>query len=325
MQAQTRNRALVAAFYGVLVALLAYYLRGTDWGGIAALQPNFAYLVAAVPLSLATRLAQPIAWSMLIRGYGERVPPYGDVALVYAKSSLGRYVPGKLAWVGAKVLFGQRLGIGARTLALASFVEAGLQTVTALALACALLMAAGEFGQINSGVRGFAVATLVLCSAALVPAVFNAAVARMLAILGRDIGANSQVTAAAVLQVVGLYVAVHLLGAAPLYLLLKALNPGLEVGTIPYVTASFLLAGSLGTLAVFAPSGIGVREGLLLLLLGTVLPKEVTVVGVMFLRVWSIGMDLLFLGLAALLAPVLRARRADNSCHRASTEIVKPL
>src|SRR5690606_14951663 len=92
-------------------------------------------LILAAPFALATRLMQPLAWGTLIRGYGDKLPSYPELTLVYAKSWLGRYVPGKVAWVGGKVLFGSKYGIRSVVLAATSVIEAGIQTITALALA----------------------------------------------------------------------------------------------------------------------------------------------------------------------------------------------
>ena len=63
--------AVAAVFYALLVVFLVRYLRGTDWSQLARLEFSPWYLLAAVPFSLGSRLLQPVAWSVLIRAYGD--------------------------------------------------------------------------------------------------------------------------------------------------------------------------------------------------------------------------------------------------------------
>jgi hypothetical protein len=294
--------AFALGFYTLLAAFLVYFLRDVDWAGLAELHAEPAYLLLAVPFSLAPRLLQPFVWAALIRDYGERPPAYPQLALVYAKSWLARYIPGKLVWIGGKVLFGMQTGVRGRVLAVTAVAEAGIQLLSALALAFLLFAVAGELGRLGPGVRIFALAAMCAMSAGLAPPVFNAVVSRMPALAnGQELAEEPRLSMTGFVRVTALAIAIHASSALPLFLLLKAIYAPLSAAHVPFVTASFLLAGSLGTLAVFAPSGIGVREGVLLALIGAVIPKEVTVLGVVLLRLWSLAMDLLFYVVALLL------------------------
>jgi uncharacterized membrane protein YbhN (UPF0104 family) len=292
-----RRMAVSVGFYLLIAAFLFFALRGTDWQGILALRVNPLYLLVAIPFSLAPRFLQPLAWGALIAGYGDRPPAYPQLTLVYAKSWLARYIPGKLVWIGGKVLFGRQFGVGGRVLALTSVAEAGIQIVTALVFSFLIFTVTGQLGRLGSGIRLFSLAALCVLSAGLVPPVFNTLVARVHRLASKE-PAGGSLSFAPFLKVVGFYIGIHALSAIPLYLLLKAVYPQLSLASLPYLTASFLLGGALGTLAVLAPSGIGVREGVLIVLLGQIVPKEVTVVAVLFLRLWGIAMDLLYYVLA---------------------------
>ncbi len=54
------------------------------------------------------------------------------------------------------------------------------------------------------------------------------------------------------------------------------------------------LAGALGMLAIFAPSGIGVREGILLGLLSIVMPTEFALLVTVTSRLWDVALDGIF-------------------------------
>ncbi|MGH7637829.1 MAG: lysylphosphatidylglycerol synthase domain-containing protein [Gemmatimonadaceae bacterium] len=302
---RTWKLAVALAFYALLVAFLVRYLRGTDWGMLARLDVEWRFLLLALPWSLAPRFVQPIAWRVLIDGYGEKAPPYPQLTRVYALSWLGRYIPGKVAWVGAKVLFGRDHGVNAGTLAATAVAEAILHLSTALALALLLSAFWTEAVWLGPGVALLAAVSLAMLSVAILPPVFNRVMALASARLSRAAPAGagrlrgrSLVTAAA------MYAAIHALSGIPVYLILRALSPALDWSLVPELTAAILLAGTLGTLAVFAPAGLGVREGILIVALGALMPKSVAVAGVVVLRLWSLAIDLLYYMLAAALARV---------------------
>ncbi|NMB74672.1 MAG: DUF4175 domain-containing protein [Myxococcales bacterium] len=67
----------------------------------------------------------------------------------------------------------------------------------------------------------------------------------------------------------------------------------LPAGVAAHVAASFLLSALAGFLAFFAPGGIGVQEGAMLLLLAPALPPEQAAVITLAARAWSTLLDLL--------------------------------
>lgn len=305
--------ALAAVFYTLLVLFLVRYLRGTDWSQLARLEFSPLYLMAAVPFSLGSRMLQPIAWSVLIRGYGDRPPPYAQITRVYATSWMGRYIPGKVAWIGAKVLFGREYGVRASTLAATSIAEAALHLGTALALAFVLLALWGNALVLTSDLWLLGMIAMLALATLLAPPVFNRVTAWARSLMKvpspADIGRLSHAT---VLGSGVLYLLIHALSGPPIYFVLKSMFPAVAASLIPELTAAVLLAGTLGTLALFAPAGLGVREGILIVLLGLLIPKSVAVAGVVVLRLWSIAMDLLYYA-AALVLDGARPMRSSTS------------
>ena len=80
-------------------------------------------------------------------------------------------------------------------------------------------------------------------------------------------------------------------------LLTLALVPDLARDQIGFVFATFTFAGAVGMLAVFAPSGLGVREGVQLLLLSRIMPTETAVALAVLGRLWSTAIDVAFYAL----------------------------
>lgn len=83
----------------------------------------------------------------------------------------------------------------------------------------------------------------------------------------------------------------------------------MDLSDLPTVTGAFALAYVSGYLAPFAPAGLGVREGLLTLLLVPVLaPGEAAVVALLS-RLWLIGVEIVCLGVFVLPHRMWRTRR----------------
>ncbi len=70
------------------------------------------------------------------------------------------------------------------------------------------------------------------------------------------------------------------------FLLVRALYP-LPLSQAIYLTGAFALAGCIGSLSVIAPSGLGVREGVLILSLQTVVPNPVAALAAIVARLWA--------------------------------------
>lgn len=295
------------AFYVLLGVFIMRLVVQLDWNELRQLRPDLGNLALAAPISLLTRFLQPLAWAGLIGAYGDDVPRYRHLTLVYARSWLGRYIPGKVAWLGGKVFWGSRHGVRRRVLAITSISEAGIQLATSIGLALLVLLASDTISRISPDLRIVALVGLCSICVLVAPPVFNAMVARISRRVGYvDASEPLTLSLGAVSQATTMYLLIHVLSGLSVFLLLQAIFGLLPLRELPYVMAASLLAGSAGTLAVFAPSGLGVREGILLLLLVPIIPVEVAVAGVVFLRLWSILLDLIYYLMAEMLGRRVR-------------------
>ena len=91
--------------------------------------------------------------------------------------------------------------------------------------------------------------------------------------------------------------------------LVRALTP-LDNGMLPYLVASWAAAYVIGYLSMLTPSGLGVREGMLLLLLSALLPGSVAAVIAIVARLWMTVGELLG---TALILLTWRLRPSERS------------
>ncbi len=76
----------------------------------------------------------------------------------------------------------------------------------------------------------------------------------------------------------------------------------IDLSDVPRLTAAFAAAYAIGFLSLLTPSGLGVREGALVLLLSGSYPAALVTMLALLSRVWLIGGELLCTGIALALA-----------------------
>lgn len=303
--ANHRLRRLVPVmFYVLLVVFLVLYLKNIDWSKLQHLRVNWWYVAVASIIGLAARYWQILVWLVILRSLGATglKPHRRQLAYVYAKSWLGRYIPGTAPWILGKIYFASRHGIPREKLAVSSLLEGALEVVTLLALSFLMLLLDNRFDVISGPTRLFMGIAIVICVIAMLPAVFNRLILLAYKLLRRrTLSSEHLATSRTVASGAALYVVGSLLSGLALFFIAKGVYLPLSYHDMFFIIGASNLAGALGMLAIFAPSGIGVREGVQLVLFSALMPKSIALVIVVVSRLWSVVIDFIFFGIARLL------------------------
>jgi hypothetical protein len=290
-------------FYGALVAFLFLYLRTLDFESLVRIHFEWIFLAVAVVLGLCNRYWMVVIWLTILRKLGAASfrRDIGDLSLIYAKSWLGRYIPGTAPWILGKIYFASKHGLSKSKLAVSSFLEGGLQILILLLVGLLMLVVDSRTSLIDPTYK-WLMALIALCGfVVLWPQVFSRLMAIAFRLIRkREIPRADLPTVSTVATGAGLYVVSAILGGVSMFFVAKSVWPELPYSELLFCIGATNLASAVSMLAVFAPSGIGVREAILVVLLDIVMPLEIAVTATVLLRVWSIGVDLLFLAVAAL-------------------------
>ncbi len=226
---------------------------------------------------LAAFFAQFLIWTMVADAFGIR-SGFVQSGAAWATSGLGRYVPGKVAIL--LVRFDLYKGQSKRKITAAS----GVEQVAQLASACLLVLLAVIFSSrgLPDYVRWYALAGALLFLVLLWPGVLLGLINTGFRFLRKD-PLEELPSYPRLLFFVLLYLGSSLIHGLGFFLLLQALTPMGAESFLP-VTAIYYSAGLIGLMAFFAPSGIGVREGVLLALLPYYAPMPVVVVAALAIR-----------------------------------------
>lgn len=290
------------AFYGLLIVFLILYIRSIDFAKLSDLQITWIYLAPATLFALAFRYLGAFTWLQILKGLGAKELHHkGGLIYVYAKSWLGRYIPGTAPWILSKIYFASQHGLSKQKLAISSLLEAGLQIIVVLVISAVMLALDPRLGVLSDTYKLIIAFTIALGSLALLPPVFNAFARFVYHILKKKaLPAEHHATSRVVAQGSLLYGLGAIFNGLVVFFVAKAVYAELDPGNALFIMSAANLAGAVGMLAVFAPSGIGVREGVLLLLLGLVMPAEAALATVVLARLWDVLADFAFFGISTL-------------------------
>lgn len=304
MSASPIRRALQAVGGLLALAILAWTVRdAVSEFGAMDLDVRIGRALVATGLMIVAFLAAIALWRSLLAAFEARVG-FGAAVQLWSFSNLGRYLPGKVWHVVGAMVVASDVGVRASAAASVALLAVTLQIGTGAIVALPLLLGLPD---------RFALATVVAGAVALTPLVPLAApgiVPALLRRLPKSLGgielpppARGQVLGW-ILALVGIWI---LQGGA--FALLGSAFTDVALADVPRWVGAWATAYVIGLLALFAPGGLGVREGVLAVLLEQLgLTDEAGSVIAVASRLWSIAAEVLVLGLA--LALRARSRRS---------------
>lgn len=290
-----------------MVVIFAFIARSLalNWEQLSGADLHFDIGLLLLSFALLTvwMVAQAWIWHLLTVTVGVAIPfPKAMAAWFY--SQLGKYVPGKVFLYLGRLHFYVREGRPAGPVTLAF----GVEFVGNLAASFFTVIVAGFTLDVPGFVqyRWLLAVALGVLVVGLHPRLLEWAIGRAARLFRRS-PFPVTLTYPQLLRYLGFYVLNWLLFGVALYVIIRSFYP-LDFSSILYLTGAFALSSMIGILAVFAPSGLGVREGILALFLNQVMPTAVALVVAVASRLWLTIVELACAGLVYL---VIRRRRIE--------------
>ena len=288
-------------FAGFILALvlLAFVARVAfrDWQALKSYEwhVNPVLLVAAYLGLLASFCLWPVGVRRVLAVFGKKA----SLTLcwrAWALSQFAKYLPGGVWAFVARAMLYRRYGLGGATGAFAIIIEVVALVAASQAVFIATLPWFPGVGSTPAVWLPF-IALPLLC-VALHPKV----VSWLYNHLHRRAGSEApkiDIRYLDMLRLVGFY-AVLFVGFTLSFCVLTTALTGLPVSKWPLIVGMFPGAYGLAYLVVVAPSGMGVREGVLTAFLSLVFPVPVAAAVALAARVWWLAVDLSFSGLSLL-------------------------
>jgi uncharacterized membrane protein YbhN (UPF0104 family) len=282
----------------LVLAVIAFFLGRAlygNWEEVRTYQRSFDYPLLALSLGVMLASLSLYAWQWKFSLQKLRAAiGFLKVLRIYFVANLGRYIPGKIwQFVGWFYLLEQE-GVSPVQTLTSMAINQVLQNMTGLALAFVVLTSL-HAAELSERLLPF----LVLIPLGLMvvqPPVLETLLNGAMRLFKRE-----PVTIELSPWDLTFFTSVHLLiwlcyGLA-FYLFIRALYP-VPLERLPALAGIFAGAWVIGFLSFLAPGGLGVREGILVYLLGFYLPSHVAIVVTLLSRLWVTAAELMGLALA---------------------------
>jgi glycosyltransferase 2 family protein len=285
--AQALVLILALGFLAALVRSQWSALHSYRW----RLAPGWA-LLALAGLEL-TWLFELDTWRTILASLGGRLG-YRRAAQVWFLSNIIRYIPGNVWQFLGMAEMAAEDGVPRLATFSSIVLHQAISTAAGLVLAALYFAVAGQ-GVWFHWLRPFLLAVplgLVLLQPRILERVLNGVLVRL-----RRQPLVVTLTWGQVWVLLLRYCIVWLGMGLSYSALVRALTP-VQPGGLPYLVASWAAAYVIGYLSLLTPSGIGVREGVMVVLLAAIMPEPVAAVIAIVARLWMIAGEVVGAGVS---------------------------
>ena len=292
--------ALLAAVVGYVGVALFDAIGEADFSKLT-FRP--AWILGGAALIVAGVLAGAMVFQKFYGRMGSPLTLPQGVSLLTVPM-LGGYLPGRVFSVAGHAAIARVMGVPLEVSAAGVFLLTGLGLLAAILVGLVLLLAAPVPGLDPGLFRLSLAGALVLTLLVLHPRLYLALVNLLLRAMRRPPVRMGLRLASMLLMLGGM--CLYVIGFVGGFVVMARGVMELPFSAAPTMIGAISLATTIGFLALFAPAGIGVREGLLLLLLSPVLGRPTAAVLAVTLRLLQIVVDVLLVGSGALILRRLR-------------------
>ena len=258
-----------------LICLIFYFLFKSlisNWGQIDKLEIklNYSYVIYSLIAVMAAWVVSAWSWGRVLSAFNYKIP-YRDVFIIYFKANLGKYLPGKVWQIIGSAYYAAGHGVPEGIAITTSLIGQAYSVLSGLSLFAmvGLLGRLGETNLFNTIFRWSLLPILaILLAVALKPDLAQPLLNRIMRLFKRQ-EVKIHLPIIRTIELFTIYLLCWLLFGLGLWLFAKALT---NVGFAQYINLTAVLAAAvaIGFLALFAPGGLGVREGVIALFLATI-------------------------------------------------------
>ncbi|MBW1854096.1 MAG: flippase-like domain-containing protein [Deltaproteobacteria bacterium] len=272
----------------VIILILFYLLRFLyeNWIEVSTFdfQLKYHYLLISLPVLFGFFLLRVYCWRMILEKMDIFLSMRKSMKISFV-SMMGRYLPGKVWLIMGKVYLSGKEGVP-RVEAFASVVmEIVLEIVASIFFFFFFLFSFTEQSLLSHKVIYFLGVIMVVGLVFLHPKVFYRII-NFILLRWKNEEIKTCMRYRDIIQLFAVYNLIVLFQGIAFYFFVNAICY-VSLNNILGLTGSLAIAGALGTLSVFSPSGLGVREGILALLLTNYVISPMAVLISLLARIWT--------------------------------------
>ncbi len=214
-------------------------------------------------------------------------------------SQLGKYLPGKIWLLLSRFYFYESKGKSKKNISVALYFEMVTMIAAAGLIFLAALILYREIGLFNSwNHSGWLVLLSLLGFVSLHPRVLQKILNWILVRFKRET-ISLTISYSNILWILFICIVSWVVGGIGFYLFIGAVYP-VAPQYILFLTGALAISSTLGLIAIFAPSGLGVREGALVYLLSLMMATPIAVIISVLTRIWMTLVEIGLIGMVYL-------------------------
>ena len=277
-----------------------------------------SFTFEAYPLILSTLIfafsyfIQIWAWYLITVKLGIALS-ISDTLKSWFYSQLGKYLPGKVWLLLSRFYFYESKGRSKKSVSVALYFEMATMIGAACLIFLAVLIFHKEKWSYYSWRQlGWVLPLLLLGFASLHPRVLQKISNWVLVRFKRE-PLSFSFSYADILWILFVCIISWMVGGVGFYFFVDSVYP-VTPDYIPFLTGALAISSTLGLIALFAPSGLGVREGALVYLLSLMMATPVAVIISVLTRIWMTLVEIGLIGVVYLLRQLQkREKRKEHA------------
>jgi len=289
-------KVLYRKIVGTVIVSIVFFFIGKiayrEWDKISGYDwyPSPRWFIASIFLLLGVYLMGGFGWTLVLRMLGVKIAGAKGVS-IFLLSLFGRYIPGGVWSALSRVYLCRLEGIPDSRSAVSVLLEQTYPVVSAGLVFAVSLLFWDDTGPVLRVLP--ALVLLPLFFVFLHPRPFLKIVNPVLAKFGRG-PIHLSLSFNQMLILAGYYSLQWVVTGGAFYLFIRAFYP-LGGYYIPILCGIYAISFTAGYLAFFMPAGLGVREGVLTILLSLFIPMPVAIGVSLLSRLWLIGVEIVIL------------------------------
>jgi hypothetical protein len=272
---------------------------------------DYRYIVAAYLVHLIYLVSRASLWHYITCLIKVQLP-FDKALSVWFISMLGKFIPGKVFYLGTRVYHYKKNGKSGSLVTYSFFIEylASIAASMLLFVVSFSLIPATSLDQY----RGVGIILIFVILLLLHPKMVNFAVGMINRNTKMRLPYIANIKYGNVVFLVFLYLVSWGLLGLGFFLLVNSVVP-IPFSELPYVAGSFALATIIGILALFAPSGIGVREAVVIATLTQIIAAGIASIISLLARIWATSSELFWI-CAVYLITKIKPAKLDKDTDR---------
>lgn len=280
-------------FWIIVIIIFFFLVRNLvqTWQDIPfdKLKFNFGFIVISfIPIFL-NFFYGAYLWKKILANLGEKISFKHSLSIT-GISILGKYLPGKVWFAAGRVYFIKKLGVKEEKGFLSIALETGLLLLSSLIIFI-ISPLIYKFMILRNYII-FAIVLTIIFVIALHPNFARKIIKIICSILKRPF-VELQYSYPTMLLLTVLYGIAWIIFGMGFFLLINSFYT-VSYGKFFDLTGMFAISWNLGFIALFAPAGLGIREGILTLLLSLYFPQPIAIIISLLSRLWITIAEIIF-------------------------------